>query len=270
MRDQVAVSIYQLKGGQFQASYTNPFTTKRVRAMFRTSKEAEDFQRKIQVQFLTDVLTGFSHLPVGQFLDEYLKLGPKAKIVSRGLPFYLSFRETFGKMSVMDVTATSLDLWLKQIKEERGYAQRTLPNIKSAFNHFFLYLIDRKIIRENPLDKVRIRRGPTKRERTHLSKEELADLLSKIKTLSPTQVHPVCYFLAHTGCRLGEALKLKWNEVDLNMGTVKILESKTGEGRLLHISGKLLEFLKNHPRIVHIEFVNHRSVILKVAFEKQT
>lgn len=70
--------------------------------------EANDFKRKIHAQFITDVMTGYSHLPTKQFLDAYLQLHPKAKMVSRGLPFYNSFVETFGQMAVSDLNKTNL------------------------------------------------------------------------------------------------------------------------------------------------------------------
>jgi integrase len=259
MQEEVDVSIYKLKNGGYQASYTNPFSNKRIRNKFKMLNEANDFKRKIHAQFITDVMTGYSHLPTKQFLDAYLQLYPRAKMVTRGLPFYNSFVETFGQMAVSDLNKMNLAEWFSKVQKERGYAQRTLPNIKSAMNQFFLYLIDQNIIRENPLDKVKIKKGPALRERVHLSEDEIKELIAKILEISRHQVYPVVYFLVQTGCRLGEALKLKWSQFDLNMGTVEILESKNGEGRLIHVSAQLIEFLKAHPRVSEHVFVDQRD-----------
>lgn len=259
MNAQVQVSIYKLKSGTYQASYINPISQRRIRAKFQQLNEAKDFERKIHAHFITDSLTGFSHLPTEQFLETYIQKYPKAKMVTRGLPFYLSFKETFGKTPVMDLNATSLKDWFEKVQKERGYAPRTLPNIKSAMNQFFLYLVDQKIISENPLERVRIKKGPAVRERVQLSEEEIQQILRNIRAVSPAQVYPVIYFLVQTGCRLGEALKLKWDQVDLNMGTVTILESKIGEGRIIHVSPQLIEFLKTHPRTAEHVFVDQRD-----------
>nr|BFD58111.1 hypothetical protein CKG001_02180 [Bdellovibrio sp. CKG001] len=105
MREEVEVSIYKLKNGGYQASYLNPFSKKRIRNKFKMLNEANDFKLKIHAQFITDVMTGYSHLPTKQFLDAYLKLNPEAKMVSRGLPFYNSFVETFGQIAVIRQSA---------------------------------------------------------------------------------------------------------------------------------------------------------------------
>ncbi|MCP5364923.1 MAG: site-specific integrase [Hyphomicrobiales bacterium] len=44
-------------------------------------------------------------------------------------------------------------------------------------------------------------------------------------------LRPLVIFLTHTGARLGEALRLKWSEVDLNARRVMFLRTKNGESR---------------------------------------
>lgn len=91
MKEQVEVSIYNLKGGGFQVSYLNPISQKRIRHKFQKYQDAQNFERKIHSQFLTDSMTGFSHIATEEFLKAYLLKYPKAKMVTRGKPFYLSF-----------------------------------------------------------------------------------------------------------------------------------------------------------------------------------
>lgn len=248
MSGRFRVAIHELGNGKFQLSYNNPVSGKRTRHKFDDIEEAERHRRKILSRWEQDEWTQFSDFAVEDLLATYLQKHPNAKIVGRGMPFYNSFVATFGKMRIIDVRKTNLTEWFEKIRLERGYAPRTLPNIKSAFNQFFKYLLDEGVIKENPLDRVILKKGPAVRPRIVLSKEDLQEILRRLKEISPQQVYPVIYFLASTGCRLGEALKLKWDQVDFAKGTAHFLGTKNGEDRLIHLSPQALEFLKAHEQ----------------------
>jgi integrase len=64
----------------------------------------------------------------------------------------------------------------------------------------------------------------------------------------PDFLKPVIAFAYYTGCRRGEILSLRWNQVDLLSGVVRLEvgTTKSGEGRLIPLAGELLELLKIH------------------------
>ncbi len=85
-----------------------------------------------------------------------------------------------------------------------------------------------------------------------LDAEQLGRLLAKI----PSQWLPLVLLIAYTGMRWGEASALKWEDVDVAAGTIRIKRSNSqgeevtpktiGSRRPLPLPRKLLEFL--HPK----------------------
>jgi len=80
--------------------------------------------------------------------------------------------------------------------------------------------------------------------------------LSRLKTLSDDDIQKLIAgatnkltkslisFLIYTGCRKGEVLNLKWENVDLKNDVVAIKGTKTKHDRYMPISGSLKELLK--------------------------
>ncbi len=85
-----------------------------------------------------------------------------------------------------------------------------------------------------------------------LSSQELEQLLSTAE-LHFSEHYPLVLFLAHTGTRLGEALALRWSDIDLNANTSCITRSfssgrhlgptKTGQVRTVELSSDLRQVL---------------------------
>jgi integrase len=85
-----------------------------------------------------------------------------------------------------------------------------------------------------------------------LSAEELASVL-RVGEADFPHFYPLVLFLADTGARLGEALALRWIDVDLEAGTARIARSfssgrtlgptKTGRERVVELSSRLCSVL---------------------------
>lgn len=61
--------------------------------------------------------------------------------------------------------------------------------------------------------------------------------------------HDLCLFLFHIGCRPGEALGLRWRQIDLAAGTVRIRATKTDSAHVLRLQPKLMAMLQ--ARLLH-------------------
>ena len=64
----------------------------------------------------------------------------------------------------------------------------------------------------------------------------------------PDHLKPALAFGYWTGCRKGEILRLKWDQVDLDQGVVRLRagETKSGEGRVVPLAPELVEVLRLH------------------------
>jgi len=257
MNPQITVSIYQLKSGPHQVSFFNPITRKRIRRKFGKRAEAETFVHDLREQYAANGLDGSSALLISQWMKMYLEAKPNAFIKRLGEPMFRSFVETFGQKPAMAVTRDALLEWVAYLKQARNYSDRTLPNIKSSVNQFFQFMVDVGALRVNPMEKIKIKRGLPKKERVVLNESEISDLLNRIKEVSPHVLFPVVFLLAHTGARLGEILKLQWKDINFDTGTIHLLKTKNGDDRQIHVSRRIIEFLKSLPR-------NSEHVVLNI------
>ncbi len=97
---------------------------------------------------------------------------------------------------------------------------------------------------ENPVAKVRRRKEENRRLR-FLSEEEIKNLLG----IADTRLRPLLACAILTGMRKGEMLGLRWENLDLEHGTIFILKSKSGKAREIPIGKRLEEiFLSLGPR----------------------
>ena len=125
-------------------------------------------------------------------------------------------------------------------KKESEISFRTANREITILHHFFEYCIKNEIIDKNPV-----------------SGFKKLNELSRLKTLSDKDIEKLIAgatnkltgdlitFLIYTGCRKGEALNLKWNDVDLQNDVIAIKGTKTKYDRYIPISKPLKELLSH-------------------------
>jgi integrase len=97
-------------------------------------------------------------------------------------------------------------------------------------------------LRENPLDKVKLKATDNRRER-RLKDGEYERLLEVARTRQNPLIERVIIFAIETAMRRGEILNLKWDQVDLKRRCVTILESKNGHSRSIPLTPSALVLL---------------------------
>lgn len=133
---------------------------------------------------------------------------------------------------------------LARVTGGSGAATRTMGLLGAIFS----YAVKKKLRPDNPCRGVE-RQADGKRERRLASEEyeALGKALSNMpKTIWPMAIHAT-HFLAITGWRRGEVLKLKWNDVDLKTRTARLGDTKTGKS-MRPLSHDACETLKVIPR----------------------
>ncbi len=114
-----------------------------------------------------------------------------------------------------------------------------LANIEIAtLYNFFNYCIKKQLIDRNPCSGIK-KLNELSRLKT-LSDE---DILKLINGATNKLTKDLITFLILTGCRKGEALNLKWDDVDLKNGVIAIKGTKTKFDRYIPISKPLKELL---------------------------
>jgi len=158
---------------------------------------------------------------------------------------------TIGKKRLDEITRGDLrDLLLEKSNE---YSKSMLGLMRDVLSGVFNYALDEDLIQETPV------RGITKRLQLGKRQAKIAPLtiteenafLDTCRTSYPSQ-YPFFLFLLRTGTRLGEALGLKWGDLDWEGGFVWIKRAyrrgtygppKNGKHRRIKMSAQLYETL---------------------------
>lgn len=130
----------------------------------------------------------------------------------------------------------------------------------SVINRIFKYAVLMDILDSNPFDKViKPKSRQTQRKGNFLTKEELKEFLKLAQNATLSYFFPLVHLMAYTGLRQGEALALKWSDIDfenkkitVNKTAVRIKEKQTiqtpktkNSKRVISIDPTTLSILKN-------------------------
>lgn len=130
----------------------------------------------------------------------------------------------------------------------------------SVINRIFKYAVLMDILDSNPFDKViKPKSRQTQRKGNFLTKEELKEFLKLAQTATLSYFFPLVHLMSYTGLRQGEALALKWSDIDfenkkitVNKTAVRIKEKQTlqtpktkNSKRVISIDPNTLSILKS-------------------------
>ena len=121
----------------------------------------------------------------------------------------------------------------------------------SVINRIFKYAVLMDILNTNPLDKViKPKSRQTQRKGNFLTKEELKEFLKLAQTATLSYFFPLVHLMAYTGLRQGEALALKWSDIDFE--NKKITVDKTAT-RIKEKQTLQTPKTKNSKRVISID-----------------
>jgi integrase len=151
-----------------------------------------------------------------------------------GLPHLDRF---FGHKQLSIVTTDTLRAFI--IKRQGQGAESATINRNMALLRRMLFLAQREgKIRSVPYFPMLKEGTPRKGFLEHAQFERLLNFL-------PAHLRALVIFLYFTGCRLGEARKISWDQMDLRMGQVRLHgdQTKNAEPRTLPLPKELIEML---------------------------
>ena len=126
----------------------------------------------------------------------------------------------FGQMQLRLISRDAVQLFLAA-KLRSGLSWRTVKGLRTAFGTIMAAAEIAELIPSNPVRKTRFpRRGPAK-QRAVIAPEKVRELLGALSEPSRSLV----WLLALTGLRIGELLAVRWRNVDLEHGTLRVTET---------------------------------------------
>lgn len=121
----------------------------------------------------------------------------------------------------------------------------------SVINRIFKYAVLMDILDSNPFDKViKPKSRQTQRKGNFLTKEELKEFLKLAQTATLSYFFPLVHLMSYTGLRQGEALALKWSDIDFE--NKKITVNKTA-ARVKEKQTLQTPKTKNSKRVISID-----------------
>jgi phage integrase family protein len=150
---------------------------------------------------------------------------------------------------------------LKLKKITVAYCQRVVIELSKSYvlyNHYlsvinriFKYAVLMDILNSNPFDKViKPKSRQVQRKGNFLTKEELKEFLKLAQTATLSYFFPLVHLMSYTGLRQGEALALKWSDIDFENKRITVNKTAT---RIKEKQTLQTPKTKNSKRVISID-----------------
>ncbi|MBX7123866.1 MAG: site-specific integrase [Opitutaceae bacterium] len=139
---------------------------------------------------------------------------------------------------------------------EEGLAPATANHHVRLIKHCYYLAMEWGMADRNPAARMALFHEDNTVE-NYLGDQELAHLLKILRTDSNVAVCRVALFLLSTGCRVGEALRAKWSDVDIErrLFVISATNSKSRKLRSVPLNDTAIEVLQALPKGGESEFV---------------
>ena len=201
----------------------------------KTRKEAADKLAKALADRSGGIVVDDKNMSVGQYLDAWLAGCVRGTI--RGSTFsrdaYLvanHAKPTIGRVKLKNLNALHLQ-GLYRERLDSGLSGSTVQKIHHVLHKALAQAVRWDLIPRNPADAVKAP-TPTPKEMRPLSAVEARRLLGAARG---DRLEALYVLAVHTGMRSGELLGLKWADVDLESGTIRVRRTltRTEDGKRL-------------------------------------
>lgn len=216
-------------------TYTDPFGKRRFiyAKDLQTLREKEDKLKKDQLDGLDVYAAGNATLNF--VFDRYIstKYELRKSTLSNYLYMYDHFvREGFGARKIGEIKYSDVRYFYYHLLNEKGLQANTVDTIHTILHPTFQLAVRDDIIRTNPSDgvmaEIKKKAGKNKGVRHALTLEQQRAFMDYIAQ-NPIYCHwlPLFTVLLGTGCRIGEVVGLRWEDLDFENRLISINHSIT-------------------------------------------
>ncbi len=190
------------------------------------------------------------------YLQRYAKISKKSRSIAEDEALARDYiLPEFGQMKINDITRTDVARWHSRLVAKPVRANRALALFRAMLNKAEEWGVRKE--GTNPASRI-VRNRERPRER-YLSAEELARLGDSLTHFDehkkcPKSATALIRVLALTGLRLGEALSLRWQDIDFKNECIRLPDSKTG-AKTVPLSTYAAEVLQELGQSRGAEFV---------------
>jgi integrase len=252
-------TIYRRPNGMWVAQFR--LTTGERRTLYSTKKSLVQAKLNALRRAAEDgtLPAGHGRVRVEQFLDQWLEASRASVRPSTYVAHELNVRRlknAFGRAQLSALTPLMIQTAYANLSGQ-GLAPRTVLQTHTTLHRALQQAVRWGILVRNPASVVD-RPRPNRIEMSTLTLEELLQLFEAARG---GRMYALFVLLGTSGMRLGEALGLKWEDVDLDGGRLfvrRALQRQTGEGlvfvepktarsrRTVHLTDMAVQALRQH------------------------
>lgn len=206
----------------------------KMKGGFRTKDEAITAMNEVQHDHAKGTAVERSKVTVGQFLDGWLEVvkATKRPGTYENRRYHVEYmRPHVGDIPLQTLGELDVERMAARLVEDGavrggGLAPRSVQDICTTLATALNDAVKKRLVPRN------VATGAYRAPATTVTAEDVeawnADELARfLKVAAEDVLFPLWRFLAFTGCRIGEAIGLRWRNVDLDNGTVTINRSRS-------------------------------------------
>ena len=226
---------YRKADGRYSYVYRDAMGVKRTiyAKSLTVLREKEETLVRDQMDGLNVYVAGKAD--VNFLFDRYISTKTELRSTTKSNYLYVwnhFIRDTLGKRRIKDVRYSDVLFFYNDLVTNQGLQINTLESINTVLRPTFQLAVRDDIIRKNPVDgaycEIKKRNGGSRKTRRALTVEQQRELMDYVAN-NPCFYHwyPFFLFLLATGCRIGEAIGIRWDDIDLERRVININHSLT-------------------------------------------
>ncbi len=220
----------QRRDGRYIYQYTDRMGNRKVTYAMSLA-ELRDKEKQITKDLLDELSSyGRGKVSLNYVFDRYIETKVDLKLNTKANYQYMYnrfVRGTLGKKEISQIRYSEVKLFYQDLLLNKGIQANTLDNIHTVLHPTFQMAVRDNVIRINPSDgvmaEIKKHAGKNKGIRHALTHEQQKAFLGYVEE-DPIFCHwlPLFAVLFGTGCRIGEVIGLRWEDIDFEKKEISI------------------------------------------------